>query len=138
MKYSSASPIDSSDTSAIFLSPTLTDKAESFKDEEIIQNLTSKNDVIGVLYAQWIPIEVKYKVEHYKQKLNGEYSSIPSERQMLMAIADSQVTPSTKIYSGYTSPTKQTVTVSADGTTVVKYYYKKKLITPIIKNLYIH
>ena len=108
---------------------------KSFNDEEIIQNLTSKNDVIGVLHAQWIPIEVTYKVEHYKQNLNGKYLSIPSASQNFKAIAGEEVTPSTKKYAGYKSPTKQTVTVSADGTTVVKYYYTKTLIIPRIKML---
>ena len=96
-----------------------------YKDEDVVRNLSTIKDEVKTLYAQWKPLQVKYKVEHYKQNSNGTYPKRPTETQTFKALADTKVTPSTKKYAGYSNPARKTVIVAADGSTVVKYYYKK-------------
>ncbi len=67
----------------------------------------------------------KYKVEHYKQLLNGSYDSTPDEIDNLNAKTGATVTPAVKTYTGFTSPTKQSVKIDSNGTTVIKYYYER-------------
>lgn len=104
----------------------------AYNDEEVVKNLSTIKNEVEILYAQWKPLEVKYKVEHYKQNLKGTYPLRPNETEIFKALADTKVTPSTKRYAGYSIPTRKTVTVAADGSTVVKYYYKKLKNTAII------
>ncbi len=78
------------------------------------------------LYAKWEAAKVNYAVEHYVEKLGtSDYELL--ERQVLAADTDSQVTPEVKTMEGFTSPETQTVAVKADGTTVIKYYYKRNV-----------
>lgn len=46
-----------------------------------------------------------------------------------MGPTDSKVTPDTKNYTGFKAPEKQTVTISADGSTVVDYEYTRNSYT---------
>ena len=71
--------------------------------------------------------DVSYKVEHYIEKLDGSYEL--KETENLSGTTDSEVTPDTKNYEGFTSPTTQTVTILADGSQVVKYYYTRNSYT---------
>ena len=81
-----------------------------------------------VLYAKWTArTNISYKVEHYRQQLDESY--ILADTQELTAAADSQVTPAVQSYTGFTAPEAQQVTVAADGTTVVRYYYSRNSYT---------
>lgn len=83
------------------------------------------------LTAQWVGAQNTYIVNHYKEKLgvDGSVQSLNNytlqENENLTAITNSSVTPSVKTYEGFTAPSTQTVTISADGTTVVNYYYTR-------------
>lgn len=78
------------------------------------------------VYAQWkANPDTPYKVEHYKQKVDGTYPSTPDETESKTGTTGSEVTPPVKTYTGFTSPSAQKVTIAADGSTVVKYYYKR-------------
>ena len=100
-----------------------------YSDEEAIINLTSTADENITLYAQWSAQDVNYVVNHYKQNTDGTYPSTASETETLTAVSDSSVTPSVKSYTGFKSPSTQTVTVNGDGTTVVNYYYERNIYT---------
>ena len=81
-----------------------------------------------VLYAKWTAkTNISYKVEHYWQQLDESY--ILADTQESTAAADSQVTPAVQSYTGFTAPEAQQVTVAADGTTVVRYYYSRNSYT---------
>ena len=110
----------------------------SFENAQAIQNLTTMQNAYGVLYAQWLPTKVQYTVEHYKQNLNGKYSTKPTVIERFKAVVDTKVTPKTKIFSGYIRPISKTVIVEEDGSTVVKYYYPKIMFPQIriLKNKY--
>lgn len=99
-------------------------------------------------------LEVNYTVKHYQQNLESALAgeslknlgltnltsikrdSDPSdsinpdnytliETENLRGITDTQVTPETKSYEGFTAPAKQTVTIAGDGSTVVEYFYTR-------------
>lgn len=65
-----------------------------------------------------------YTVEHYLGQKDGSYDEKPYEIEKLEGYAGDSVTPATKKYRGYTSPSTQSVVVNSDGSTIVKYYYK--------------
>ena len=73
-----------------------------------------------------------YKVEHYQEKID---IATPSESNALhwtlaeseskTGTTDASITPEVKTYPGFKSPSAKTTTISADGSTVVKYYYTR-------------
>lgn len=66
-----------------------------------------------------------YTVKHYKQNLDGTYPSEPTETDNLTGTTDAEVTPEVKSYTGFTAPEAQTVTILANGSRVVEYYYTR-------------
>lgn len=71
-----------------------------------------------------------YTVKHFQLNNDGiNYTEVTTDRQTLSGIIGSSVTPSVKSYTGFTSPSTQTVTIAADGTTVVNYYYTRNKYT---------
>ncbi len=66
---------------------------------------------------------VKYTVRHFKQNADGSYPSDPTAVDTLYGTTDQKVTPEVREYTGYASPKAQTVTIAADGSTVVDYQY---------------
>lgn len=89
-----------------------------------------------VLYAMWTPnTNTKYVVKHYKQKLDGTYPSEADDTDNLTGTTDSSVAPTVKDvknnsnYIGFTAPSVQTVTIAADGSTVVTYKYTRNKYT---------
>ena len=76
------------------------------------------------LKAEWrANTNTAYKVEHYIEKLDGSYELKDTDN--LTGTSDSAVTLNTKNYTGFTAPTKQTVTVLPDGTQYVRYNYTR-------------
>ena len=70
-----------------------------------------------------------YTVEHYKQNIDETYPTEASEVEPLSWTTAASVTPAVKSYDGFTAPATQTVTIAADGGTVVKYYYTRNSYT---------
>ena len=88
------------------------------------------------LYAKWIAnTDTKYTVVHKKMNLDGTYpegnSPIAGKVEVVekAGTTDSNVTPETNTYTGFTAPEKQTVTIKGDGTTVVVYEYSRNKYT---------
>lgn len=75
--------------------------------------------------ATWTPNDdTPYSVEHYQQNIaNDDYTLF--ETQNLTGTTAAQVTPAVKIYEGFTAPIAQKITILADGSLVVKYYYTR-------------
>ena len=89
-----------------------------------------------VLYAKWTPSKYnKYTVYHWKQKLDGDASQHDDTNytlattQSLNGTTDASVTPVRNEYDGFTAPSGETVTIAADGSTVVNYYYTRNSYT---------
>ena len=70
--------------------------------------------------------DTAYKVKHMKQKLTLDGYEI-EETENLTGTTDSSVTPGVKTYTGFTSPSTQTVTINGDGSTVVTYNYDREI-----------
>ena len=97
-----------------------------YDDKATISNITSNI----TLYAKWTPnANTAYTVKHYKQQLDGNYSATPDEIQNLTGTTAASVTPAVKSYTGFTAPSTQTVTIAADGSTVVTYQYSRNSYT---------
>lgn len=97
-----------------------------YDDKATISNITSNI----TLYAKWTPnANTAYKVKHYKQQLDGTYSGTPDETDNLTGTTAASVTPAVKSYTGFTAPSTKTVTIAADGSTVVTYQYTRNSYT---------
>ena len=97
-----------------------------YDDKATISNITSNI----TLYAKWTPnANTAYTVKHYKQQLDGTYSGTPDETDNLTGTTAASVTPAVKSYTGFTAPSTQTVTIAADGSTVVTYQYTRNSYT---------
>ena len=80
------------------------------------------NNTINLYYRANSSIE--YTVNHYKQGINeDDYTLEYTEK--LFGEMNTQVTPSTIDYDGFTSPNKQTITISTNGSNIVDYYYRR-------------
>ena len=78
--------------------------------------------------AYWIArTDIAFKVNHYLQNLGEGYTL--KETDDLYGTADGNITPAVKVYSGFTSPEVKEVTILADSTLVVDYYYTRNRYT---------
>ncbi len=100
-----------------------------------------KDDVSGLLYpaggaylekrgmkltAQWIPDKVDCRIEHYQQGIDGNYPDTPTEYEILKTPAGKTFVPNRKKYEGFITPDASEVIPDTNGTTVVKYSYKRR------------
>ncbi len=72
--------------------------------------------------------DTAYTVRHYWQNVDDDEYTL-HETENLTGTTGAQVTPSVKTYTGFNSPSTQTVTVAADGSTVVEYRYTRQTYT---------
>ena len=79
-----------------------------------------------ILYAKWEVGKVNYTVEHLIEKLDGNGYEL-YDRNVYTADTDSEVTPEVKYMEGFTLPEVQTAIVNGEGTTVVRYFYKRNV-----------
>ena len=101
-----------------------------------ISSTTSVPSKDTTYYAHWTAnTNTKYVVKHYKQKLDGTYPSEADDTDNLTGTTDSSVAPTVKDvknnsnYIGFTAPSVQTVTIAADGSTLVTYKYTRNKYT---------
>lgn len=83
------------------------------------------------LYAKWDADKVNYTVEHLVEKLDGSYELY--DRQAFTSDTDSQVTPDVKYMEGFSSPETETAIVRGDGSTVIRYFYKRNVHRFVLK-----
>lgn len=83
------------------------------------------------LYAKWDADKVNYTVEHLVEKLDGSYELY--DRQAFTSDTDSQVTPEVKYMEGFSSPETETAIVKGDGSTVIRYFYKRNVHRFVLK-----
>ena len=74
-------------------------------------------------YTYEIPLSANYTVKHYKMDLDGNY--VLEDTIVDTATIGTNITPAVKTYEGFTSPKAITKTVTADGKTIVEYYYER-------------
>ena|GEM_PF-7045833 len=74
-----------------------------------------------------------YQVVHKKMNLDGETYSV-AETEYLTGETDSEVTPEVKTYTGFTSPSPQTVRIKPDGSLIVEYLYTRNKYTLTVED----
>ena len=71
-----------------------------------------------------------YKVEHYQQNIdNVEYTLVEADTETKTGTTDEETSEEAKTYEGFTAKTVEQVEIAADGSSVVKIYYDRKMIT---------
>jgi uncharacterized repeat protein (TIGR02543 family) len=79
------------------------------------------------LYAKWTAnTGTEYTVKHYQEPVTGTSWDLV-ETETLTGTTGSQVTPAVKTYEGFMVPALQTVTINADGSSVVEYRYYRAI-----------
>ena len=72
--------------------------------------------------------ETTYTVKHFKQNVNGSGWSL-ADSETFTWIVDDEITPSTKTYTGFTSPSTQSGTILSGGLLTINYYYTRNTYT---------
>ena len=92
---------------------------------------TVNGDVkIKVNFEQLSSGEATYKVEHYKEQIDETYPDTTTEVDILTGTVGSAISPTLKTYEGFEKDKIEPVsaTITSDGNTVVKVFYKRKMI----------
>lgn len=94
------------------------------------------------LYAKWTAGVVSYKVEHYKEKLDGTYPDTAEDTETKPGTTGQSAVYTPKAYEGFTYQSGLTEIngtlqpsgpIAGDNSTVVKLYYQRKQITVTFK-----
>ncbi len=86
-----------------------------------------------VLYAQWEVETASYRVEHYRQDLEGDgYTRVDADTETIAARAGTEVTAEANPYVGFTVNTssasgKMQGIVAADSSLVLRVYYDRNV-----------
>lgn len=72
---------------------------------------------------------VAYKVEHYKQNLDGSYNDTPNDIDPLSGTAGTLTAAAAKDYPGFTPGTVTQEKIKSDGTTTIKIQYTRNSYT---------
>ena len=79
---------------------------------------------------------VAYKVEHYKQNLDGNYNKTPDDIDPLSGTAGTLTAAAAKDYPGFTPGTVTQEKIKSDGTTTIKIQYTRNPYTLTINYVY--
>lgn len=94
-----------------------------------ILNLRNEPVVSDTLYFDYNNYtETNYTVNHYRQNVDGSSRSL-ADTETFTWIVDDIVTPSTKTYTGFTSPNTQSGTILSWGLLTINYYYTRNRYT---------
>ena len=94
------------------------------------------------LYARWNPASgTGYKVEHYQEKTDGTYPSTPTDIESRTGQTDHTFTAAEingmkkTTYQGFEFDKQELnhPSIKADGTTIIKLFYKRKTVTVTFK-----
>ena len=85
----------------------------------------------ATLKATWTINDYAYIVKHYQQNVDGNgYTLVDADTVNKTLTYGEKVTPSVKTYTGFTSPSTQTLTISSDTSkNVVEYKYTRNQYT---------
>jgi len=83
------------------------------------------------LYAKWAAAtDTSYTVQHWQQNISdNNYSLVTADTQNLTGTTGAQTAAAAKSYTGFTAGTVTQSAIAADGSTVVKLYYSRNIIT---------
>lgn len=83
------------------------------------------------LYAKWSPrTDTAYTVEHYKENADDNgFTKVEDDTENLTGTTDGATSATAKSYENFKAEPVTQGTVAADGSTVVKVYYKRVTVT---------
>ena len=90
------------------------------------------SDANAVVKPKWTLNNYNYIVYHKKEALDGTYTLADTET--FNAGYNVQVSPNTKTYTGFTSPSKQTITISTENNSITYQYTRNKYTLTINPN----
>ena len=100
----------------------------SYTNGQEVENLLSEEGSSITLYAQWeANTNTQYVVNHYTINLDGSISTNPYKVDTLEGTSDATVDVELLTIEGFVTPEAQTVTINADGTTVLNVYYERQV-----------
>ena len=107
-----------------------------YSDKGFTQKYTIPETMPNVdmeVYAKWTPAtDTPYKIEHYGELLgSSQYELL--ETVALKGTTDSTVFAATKDYMGYITPASRQITISPDGSSILRYYYDREIYTLTFK-----
>ncbi|MCR4735148.1 MAG: InlB B-repeat-containing protein, partial [Treponema sp.] len=77
-----------------------------------------------------LPQEASYTVEYWQENIDDDgYTKVISDTETKTGISKEKTEAEAKIYSGFTAQTFEQAVILADGSTVIKIYYKRNTIT---------
>lgn len=77
-------------------------------------------------YCKWEPnTNTAYTVKHYQRPVSSFDDPVLVDTDHLTGTTDDVVVPDVKDYPGFVAPETQNVTILADGSLVVEYYYER-------------
>jgi len=79
---------------------------------------------------------VAYKVEHYKQNLDGSYNNTPDDIDHLSGTAGTHTAAAAKDYPGFIPGTVTQEKIKSDGTTTIRIQYTRNSYTLTINYVY--
>ena len=79
---------------------------------------------------------VAYKVEHYKQNLDGSYNNTPDDIDHLSGTAGTHTAAAAKDYPGFTPGTVTQEKIKSDGTTTIRIHYTRNSYALTINYVY--
>lgn len=133
VNYDETFTVDNPDKSGYVFSGwkiTGNDSGTSVISGNTYKNLTPIDGATVTFTATWskeAPKNAKYTIKHYKMDVNGNYPDSPDDTETFTGLIGSSVIPAVKDYGeGFEKPAEQTVTIKADGSTVVEYKYARK------------
>ncbi len=95
---------------------------------EIIKNVNGVTDSHSPeFYLAWMDVlynRVNYTVNHYLMNTDGSTYTLKNQ-ETFNAWANTEVTPDTKEYTGFTAPSKEKIKVYYHGHSKVDYYYTR-------------
>ena len=98
---------------------------KSYSDGQKVKNLVSSDGDSVTFNAQWkANNNTKYTVRHLQEDLDGTGYSL-KDTDNLTGTTDTEVTPSTKIYSGFTAPSTSKIKILGNGNASVDYNYQR-------------
>ena len=87
--------------------------------------------------ARWsVNTKVPYVVEHYKQNIDGSYSTTPSDIDNLTGTTNTLTNGKVNTYEGFSSPSITQENIKGEGTTVIRLYYPRNSYKVSVNNNY--
>ena len=88
------------------------------------ENTLTVSDANAIVTANWVINNYNYIVYHKQQGINGGY--VVKDTETKTGAYETRVSPNVKTYTGFTSPSRQTITISSDtNNNKIEYEYTR-------------